>query len=75
MFDALMATTLQDIDKPHQIGIDVSMRIGQGIPHACLGRKMYHTLWSVFRKQVFHAFTVCHIELDETKLRINCQMR
>ena len=40
----MVSAAFQYIDKPHQIGIHVSLGIGQGIAHASLGGEIYHDL-------------------------------
>lgn len=41
MLYAAVPASFQDIDKTHQVRIDVGMRVDQGISHSCLGRKIH----------------------------------
>ena len=61
MLHIIVTTTFQDVGETHQIGIDVGMRILQGVPHARLGRQVNHTLWLVLSEQGLHGGPVGHV--------------
>ena len=45
-----MAAGLQDVVKPDQVGINISVRIRNGIPDACLCREIDYDLRFIFFK-------------------------
>ena len=51
VLSAMVTAAFQDVAKPHQIALDVSRRVLQGVPNTGLGRKIHHHLGPFFSKQ------------------------
>ena len=51
--DLLLPATFQDVHKTDDIGIDIGMRIGQGVTDTGLGCKIDHDIKLMFNKEFF----------------------
>src|SRR5712692_5013931 len=67
MLDLGLTAALQNVEKSHQIALDVSVRIGQRIAYSGLGCQVHDALRLLARKQLVHAGTVGQIKLDKVK--------
>ena len=70
----MMAAPLEDIHKTDQVGIDISMGIGQRITHPGLRSQVDHRIKGVLSKELFHRGTVSQITLNKSKVIFICQM-
>ncbi len=58
MSNLLMPTALKDVHESDQIGIDISMRVGQGVTHPGLGGQVDNCIKLVISKECFHAAAI-----------------
>ena len=42
MLDRVMTTSLEDVVETDEVGLDVGIRIGDGISYTCLGCQIHH---------------------------------
>jgi hypothetical protein len=70
MFNSVMATNLQDIQKSMQVALQISMRIRQWISHARLGRKINYIIYRVVLKKFVEVFVICQIDFLKTEICI-----
>jgi hypothetical protein len=38
----MVPASLQDVEEPQDVALDVGVRVAQGVANACLGRKVHH---------------------------------
>ena len=69
MFRRITATSLQKVEEPDQIGIDVSARILDRVTDPRLRRQMNDDLRSVFREKSIDRLPVRQIPPKETERR------
>lgn len=78
MLHASIPATFEDIHKPDEVRLHVSVRIGQRITHPCLGRKMNNAIEFFVRKQRCHRGCISHIKANKAEsgtAREACQAR
>ena len=75
MPDPAMAGTLEEIHEPHDIGVDIGMRILQGMAHAGLRREIHDGIVMVGRKQFGHGLAVGDIQTAKAKPRLGLKTR
>ena len=62
-----MAATFEDIAETDQVGIDVGVRIFDGITDTGLGGQMHDGIETMFAEQLCHPVTINDIQLLELK--------
>ena len=65
---AVMAAAFEHVQKSEQIGVRISVRIDQRMPHAGLRREVHDIVEPVRGEQVRHAGAVRHVHLLELKV-------
>lgn len=65
-----MPARLQDVVKADEIGLDVSIRVGDGVAHACLGGKIYDDVRPVLGEDLIDQRFVGEVAPDEGVRRI-----
>ena len=75
MFQALaMATCFKNIEKADQVGFHISIRVGDGVAHTSLCRKINDHRWLVLLKQLGDQFLISDIAFDKCKCGILGQL-
>ena len=67
MLHLVVAAAFENIGETDDIALDVSVRILQGIANAGLGGQVDDLVELLVGKQLVHAGTVGHVELDEAE--------
>ena len=67
MLNFLLPAAFQDIDEPHQIAVDIGIRIDDGIADTGLGRQMNHELEGFFFKKGGDTFPVDEVHPDKAE--------
>ena len=51
MLHRILPARLKNVEKPNNIGLNIHIRVCNGIPHPGLGRKVHHNIKTVLLKQ------------------------
>src|SRR6478752_3455484 len=70
---AVVPTSLKDIEKALEIGIGISVRLLDGIAHACLRSEMNDNREFVFAEQRRDRGSICQIRPHKAKARLAFQ--
>src|SRR5262249_57508621 len=70
-----MPATLEDVEKARNIGIDISMRIDQGMTHAGLRGEMHDSRKAMRSKQRRYGFALANLHLDEFEIGERLELR
>ena len=70
MLHRTMPACLQNVVKADDIGLDISIRIGDGIANTRLGRQVHHHLRMEFFKNIRNQNFICQIPLDKLETGI-----
>src|SRR5215471_1528344 len=70
-----MPATLEDVEKARNIGIDISMRIDQGMTHAGLRGEMHDSRKAMRSKQRRYGFALANVHLDEFEIGERLELR
>lgn len=76
MFDLIMTTAFQDVEKADQIRVHVRVGIDQRISHPCLGRQVNHGIELLLGKELFRQLPIRHVEIrmaESLKRKQLCQ--
>lgn len=68
MFDLIMTTAFQDVEKADQIRVHIRAGIDQRISHPCLGRQINHPVELLLGKELFRQLPIRHVEIRMTEL-------
>jgi hypothetical protein len=63
-------TGLEDVQETYKVGLQVCIRIVNGIAYSRLGTEMQNYCWSVCGKDTFQSLLVREVSLDEGELGI-----
>ena len=75
MFQALaMAACFKNIEKADQVGFHISIRVGDGVAHTNLCRKVNDHRWLVLLKQLSDQFLISDVAFDKSKCGILGQL-
>ena len=69
MRDTLGAAAFEDMAKSGQVGIEISIGMGNAVSHAGLGGEMDDAVKTLGSEQLCHSRAVGQIELYKTKIR------
>src|SRR5215831_4732470 len=70
-----MPATLEDVEKARNIGIDIGMRIDQGMTHAGLRGDVHDGRKAMRRKQRRYGFALANVHLDEFEIGEHLELR
>lgn len=73
MLHRMMAAGFENVVETDEVGLNIGIRVGDAVSHACLGCKIDHELRLVLLKDSINERLVCQIALDEGEVRIGGQ--
>lgn len=72
MLDLVSLAGLQDIEEALYVGVDIGVRVFDGVAYSCLGCQVDHVVELVFFKQCFYVLAVDQVELDKADALCAC---
>ena len=69
-----MAACFENIEKANQVGFHISIRVGDGVAHTGLCRKVNDHRWLVLLKQLSNQFLISNVAFDKSKCGILGQL-
>ena len=70
MSNLALATTLKNVTKPYEVGVNIRIRVLDRITHAGLRREVHDGIEAVLMEKPGHAGTVDDVQFCETEIRI-----
>ena len=69
MLHPIVATSLKDVNKTHNVAVDVRVRVLQRVPDPGLCRQMNHLVEPTLTEQRLHARAIRHVQLLKREAR------